>query len=216
MPDVMIEPVMAGEGPVLYVIGDVQSAKRAAEHMLCACAVAAVVPPDWNASLSPWPAPRCFRGGEDFAGGGDEFIMAMARAIAKFETYENIASAKRGVCGYSLAGLCALYSLYRTDIFHGAASASGSVWFDGWIDFMEKSSSGMSGRHVYLSVGDLESRARNERLSRVGECTRRAGDILASRGAKVHFELNPGNHFRDTDLRLARGMDWLCGALENG
>jgi predicted alpha/beta superfamily hydrolase len=215
MPDARIELVRAGEGPVIYVIGDAQSAKDAAERMSAPCAVAAVTPPDWNGSLSPWHAPGCFKGGEDFAGGGAGFIRAMAEAIPGFEAEKGVAGRKRGVCGYSLAGLCALYSLYLTDIFLGAASVSGSMWFDGWIEFMEKSAVSMAGRHVYLSVGDRERKARSQRLARVEECTRRAGEILASGGAQAYFELNPGNHFRDVDLRLARGMDWLCGAIGN-
>ena len=36
-----------------------------------------------------------------------------------------------GIAGYSLAGLFALYALYKTDAFTRVASMSGSLWFPG-------------------------------------------------------------------------------------
>lgn len=36
-----------------------------------------------------------------------------------------------GIAGYSLAGLFALYALYKTDVFTRVASMSGSLWFPG-------------------------------------------------------------------------------------
>ena len=37
--------------------------------------------------------------------------------------------------GYSLAGLFALWSVFRSDRFKAAAAASPSVWFRGWLDY---------------------------------------------------------------------------------
>ena len=37
----------------------------------------------------------------------------------------------RGLAGYSLAGLVALYAIYRTDLFSRVGSMSGSLWFPG-------------------------------------------------------------------------------------
>lgn len=216
MHDINIELIRAEEGPIIYMIGDNSSAIKAAEHMKTRCTLVAVTPPDWNGSLSPWPAPKCFREGEAFAGGADVFISQMLEDMPGFEKSNGLYADRRGICGYSLAGLCALYCLYASDAFDGAASASGSMWFDGWQDFMEASDADMTGKHVYLSVGDREKLARNERLSKVEKCTIRAREILAAKGADVFFELNPGNHFRDVDLRLARGTDWLQAALSKG
>lgn len=216
MHDINIELIRAEEGPIIYMIGDNSAAIKAAEHMKTRCTLAAVAPPDWNGSLSPWPAPKCFREGAAFTGGADAFINQMLEAMPGFEKSNGLYAGRRGICGYSLAGLCALYCLYASDAFDGAASVSGSMWFDGWQDFMESSGADMTGKHVYLSVGDREKLARNERLSKVEKCTIRAREILAAKGADVFFELNPGNHFRDVDLRLARGTDWLQAALLKG
>ena len=32
---------------------------------------------------------------------------------------------------------------------------------------------------------------------------------LRSRNVDVTFELNPGNHFQDPDLRMAHGIRWI-------
>ncbi len=44
----------------------------------------------------------------------------------------------------AISGLFALWALYRTDFFAGAVSASGSVWFPGFREFVL----GGASRHV--------------------------------------------------------------------
>lgn len=213
MPDMKLELIKAGKGPVIYLIGDAQAAEDAALRMHESVCLAAVVPDDWNGSLSPWPAPKCFRDGDDFSGGADEFLERFLNELPAFEENHGLAGKKRAVCGYSLAGLCAVYAMYKTDVFDAAASVSGSMWFDGWIDYMEKSAADMTGRFFCLSVGDREKKTRNIRLAPVEENTKRAGEILAARGAEVEFYLNPGNHFMEPDARLGRAMDCLAAHL---
>ena len=168
---------------------------------------------DWNRQLSPWSAQRCFRDGEDFGGGAGEFLAEIAREIPAFEAEQHLRIAKRGICGYSLAGLCALYALYVTDLFCAAACASGSLWFDGWIKYMEENRPVPEEAFVYLSVGDREKRARNPRLCTVEDCCVRARDILLGQGVRAFFETNPGNHFADGPLRLAKGAIRIWNAM---
>ncbi len=40
-------------------------------------ALAAVSGVDWNRELSPWSAPRAFRGGDDFKGQGADFLETL-------------------------------------------------------------------------------------------------------------------------------------------
>lgn len=213
MPDVKIELIRSGEGPLIYVIYDAQAAQAAALRMHTDCAVAAIVPPDWNRSLSPWPAKSCFKGGEDFSGGADEFMRAFLQAIPAFEA-EYFSDVKaRAICGYSLAGLCAVYAMYKAEIFTACASVSGSMWFDGWTEYMEENAGRFSGKFAYFSVGDREKKTRNTRLACVEEKTVRAGEILRENGVETVFELNPGNHFNEPDARIARAMDRMAAAI---
>lgn len=196
---------------MFYLIAD----GEAAEHVKADVTLALMPVADWNRELSPWKAEKCFKNGENFGGGAGEYLTRMKCEIPEFERQSGLASARRAVCGYSLAGLCALYAIYATDIFDGAVSASGSMWFDGWLDFMRRNAPENPGACVYLSVGDREARTRNQRLARVEECTREAAEILAAQGVRVEFALNPGNHFCECGLRLAQGMDGLLRLMTN-
>lgn len=199
---------------VFYIIGDRENALNADRALNGAVTLVSVKCADWNHELSPWKAEKCFRNGEDFGGGAGEYIARIAENIPAFEERSGISPANRVLCGYSLAGLCALYAMYETDMFSGAVSASGSMWFDGWLDFMENNRPARAETKVCLSVGDREARTRNPRLASVEECTRRACGILKSQGYAAEFTLNPGNHFCEPDIRLARGIARMLEMLK--
>ena len=194
-------------GMVFYVLNGHEDGF--ADRINCDAAVVSVKVDDWNREMSPWKADKCFKGGDDFGGGAGEYIAALCRMIPEFEEKHGIKAAHRALCGYSLAGLCALYGLYFSDMFDGAASVSGSLWFDGWTEYMEKNAPANEKIRAYISVGDREARTRNMRLAKVEECAVRACGILNDGGHEAVFELNPGNHFNDPDGRLARGIDRL-------
>ena len=61
---------------------------------------------------------------------------------------------------------------------------------------------------IYLSLGDQESKTRNRVMSTVGERITEYADLLTSQGIVTTLEWNPGNHFRDADLRTAKAFLW--------
>ena len=173
-------------------------------------ALAAISGVDWNKDLPPWPAPKVFRGGADFGGEGPAFLdMLTGQIIPSVEAQLSIAPVSRAFAGYSLAGLFALWSVFQTDVFDGAASVSGSLWFDGFMDCMRSSTPPNGLRQVYLSLGDREKNARNQRMAAVEDCTRRAAELLREWDIPVMFEMNPGGHFQDIPGRIAWGIDQL-------
>ena len=115
----------------------------------------------------------------------------------------------RAIAGYSLVGLFALWSVFQTDAFDRAASVSGSLWFDGFMDCMRSSTPPNGLRQIYLSLGDKEKNARNQRMAAVEDYTRQAAELLREWNIPVMFELNPGGHFQDIPGRIARGIDQL-------
>ena len=173
-------------------------------------ALAAISGVDWNRDLSPWPAPKVFRGGGDFGGEGPAFLdMLTGQIIPSVEAQLGISPVSRAVVGYSLAGLFALWSVFQTNVFDGAASVSGSLWFDGFIDYMKSSAPPSDLRRIYLSLGDREKNARNQRMAAVEDCTRRAAELLREWNIPVMFEMNPGGHFQNIPDRIARGINQL-------
>ena len=161
---------------------------------------------DWNNDLSPWEAAPVF-GDEGFAGGAESTLSYVTETLIPELTGDR--DVKLYIGGYSLAGFFALWTAYKTDIFSGVAAASPSVWFPGWIDFA--GSNTIMADRVYLSLGDKEEKTRNPVMRTVGDNIRRQYELLQadSECSECVLEMNPGNHFREPDIRTAKGFAWL-------
>ncbi len=116
---------------------------------------------DWNADLSPWAIPPVFRNDESFTGGADAYLETLTGEIIPTIIGElGSEPAYIALAGYSLAGLFAVYAMYRTDRFARIASASGSMWFPGFMDFVKTHKPAAFPEKLYLSLGDKEARTR--------------------------------------------------------
>ena len=154
---------------------------------------------NWNNDLSPWNAAPVF-GSEAFGQGANE-------TLAKVLSELNDTNKKYYIGGYSLAGLFALWAAFNTDKFEGVASASPSIWFPGFIDYMKDNLIRTS--KVYLSLGDKEEKTRNPLMAKVGDCIREAYTILKEKNVDCVLKWNEGNHFKDADIRTASGFAWI-------
>ena len=162
---------------------------------------------DWNRDMSPWECAPVMAQDEGYAGGADSYLSLLLEEILP-EGLKRLPESPSwtGIAGYSLAGLFALYALYRTDTFARAASMSGSLWFPGFGDFVRSHDMKRAPEKLYLSLGDKEAKTRNPYLKTVQENTEAAVQLYRDRGLDVTWELNPGNHFRDAELRSAKGI----------
>lgn len=161
---------------------------------------------DWNGDLSPWEAPAVF-GNEPFSGGAEATLNYVTNTLIPELTGGK--ETKLYIGGYSLAAFFALWAAYQTDVFSGVAAASPSVWFPGWIEYAEKNP--VKAEKVYLSLGDKEEKARNPVMRTVGDNIRRQHELMQ---ADPHcddciLEMNQGNHFKEPDIRTAKGFAWL-------
>ena len=169
---------------------------------------------DWNADLSPWEAPPVF-GSEGFAGGAETTLKYVTDQLIPELTVDKdgLTDSKSVpliyIGGYSLAGFFALWAAYQTDLFKGVAAASPSVWFPGWIGYAE--SNPIKTDKVYLSLGDKEEKTRNPVMRTVGDNIRKQFELLQAHKAceKCTLEMNQGNHFKEPDIRTAKGFAWL-------
>lgn len=170
---------------------------------------------NWNRDLTPWPAPRCVKGGEAFGGGARLFLSRIGPQIDAFEASAGMNTKRRALAGYSLAGLFSLYALYMSEQFDAAAVVSGSLWYKDFLSFMRTNQVRSANPRVYFSVGDLEKHTRNPWFSTIEDRMREAADLLQAHGAETTFVLEVGNHFADENMRVARGIDWIVeGARE--
>lgn len=164
---------------------------------------------DWNRDMSPWNAPPAIKGDDPFSGGAEEYLKLMlGEIVPKAEEYLGEVS-RRGIAGYSMAGMFALYALYKTDIFDAAACVSGSLWFPGFKDYVFSNEMKSAPKKLYFSLGDGESRTRNPYLRTVSENTRAIAAFYREKGMETVFKLNPGGHFTDSSQRIVHGIKWI-------
>ena len=158
---------------------------------------------DWNQELTPWATPPVF-GKTPFGDGAEKTLEFITNQLLP-EVQENIPRLILG--GYSLAGLFALWAGYQTDRFEGIAAASPSVWYPQWIDFASENKP--LAKSVYLSLGDKEEKAKNPVMAQVGNAIRKQHELLSAQKVNTILEWNAGNHFVDSDKRMAKGFAWL-------
>lgn len=161
---------------------------------------------DWNKHLSPWPADRIAKGIGPFYGKADVFLKELEEEVKYGISLHDLKPSAIYIAGYSLGGLFALYSLYKTDLFDGAACCSGSLWYPEFTDFVKKNEFCKPPKRLYMSLGDEEASVKNPVFASVEDKTREVYEYYKSKGIDVKFEMNPGNHMTDIDERVAKGM----------
>ena len=180
---------------------------------------------DWNRDMSPWDAPSISKESQPSTGGADEYLKVLTdEIIPRTEAWlageyldtggqdsppDTVVPVWRGIAGYSLAGLFAIYSLYKTAVFDRAASISGSLWFPHFKDYAENHALAKKPDRLYFSVGDREARTRNQYLKTVQVNTEELADYYRSLSVEVKYELNEGNHFNHEVKRTVKGLAWL-------
>ena len=196
-----------GEGDdIVFIPASAEEGAKIA-RMTRNCRLAVIDGFDWNLDLSPWKAKAAFRQGGDFGGGAESFLSGVIEIAGRFD-------GRKFIAGYSLAGLFALWSVTKTDIFYGAASVSGSMWFDGFTGYLAGAK--LNAEKIYFSLGDRERNARDPRLASVEDRTREIYENVKSRGIETVFELNPGGHFNEPEKRCAKAIEWLIsGGKQN-
>ncbi len=203
-----------GSVDVVYIIshGD----KDEAAEKVCALGAAVVVIQcrDWFGDLSPWPAPGVYNDAGDFSGSAPAFLARLRGGVMPMaEARLAVRPMRRCLAGYSMAGLFALWAAYNAPEFELFCCASGAVWYEGWLDFMQAGRPLSPSPRFYLSVGNREKKTRNVRMSRVVKNTELSAQILSGQGYPLKYELNEGGHFSDPTGRLVKGIKWL---LEEG
>ena len=162
---------------------------------------------DWNQELTPWGAPPVF-GKTPFGDGAEKTLNFITSQLLPEVRYNN---AHIILGGYSLAGLFALWAGYQTEKFEGIAAASPSVWYPQWIDFASENKP--LAKSVYLSLGDKEEKAKNPIMAQVGNAIRKQHELLTGQEINTLLEWNAGNHFVDSDKRMAKGFAWAIKSL---
>ena len=188
--------------------GDGEGVYQALQNMGCTSLNLLVIGNiDWNHDMSPWYMPSIYSKEKSFSGGADEYLkLLIDKILPRAKELMDGEPKFTGIAGYSLAGLFAVYAMYKTDVFDRVACMSGSLWFHDFIEYCKRNEYKRLSDKIYFSLGDKEANTRNPVLKTVEYNTRELSEYFKNLGSEVIFELNKGNHFTDTVLRSAKGI----------
>ena len=172
----------------------------------------AIKPACWNDDLTPWECPGLFADDAPFAGHAQDQLRLLEEEIIPQVEREcgkpNGARICRTVAGYSLAGLFATWASFNSSAFSRIASASGSLWYPDFARFVTEAPLTCPIDCAYFSLGSKEAKTPSRLLRNVATGTDEVVAAFRSKGIPTQFESNPGNHFKEPALRMARGIAW--------
>lgn len=163
---------------------------------------------NWNKEMSPWYMKKLYKNDDDYSGEADKYIKQLETKIIP-EIKSIVGDKEMILAGYSLAGLFAIYSLYKINIFNKIISASGSLWYPNFTDYVKENKILNKPEKIYFSLGNKESKTKNEILSKVEDNTKYLAEFYKNQGIKTIYEENEGNHFQDVYLRLVKAIKWI-------
>lgn len=172
----------------------------------------AIKPACWNDDLTPWKCPGLFADDVPFAGRAQDQLRLLEEEIIPQVEREcgkpNSPRICRTVAGYSLAGLFATWTALNSSAFSRIASASGSLWYPDFAHFVAESPLACPIDYAYFSLGSKEAKTPSRLLRNVATGTDEVVAAFRGKGVPTQFESNPGNHFKEPALRMARGITW--------
>ena len=174
--------------------------------------LAAIRPHCWNDDLTPWECPGLFADDAPFAGKAAEQLRLLeSEIIPRVEGDAPRKPEQRMLAGYSLAGLFATWACFNSASFRCVASASGSLWYPDFAGYAAASEFARKPTSAYFSHGSKEAHTPSRLLRNVAQGTRDVVELFEARGVPTVFEQNPGNHFKEPALRMAKGIAWALG-----
>ena len=202
------------EAPIIYLntfSGEGQKVSETAQATGCPpFTLVSISDLDWNHDMVPWDSPPAFKNADPCTDGADDYLRLLTEEIIPTAEKEiGGVPCWRGIAGYSLAGLFALYSIYQTDLFSRVGSMSGSLWFPGMKEYIFSHEPKHWPDCMYFSLGDKESKTRNPVLQSVRQNTEEIHAFYRGKGIDTVFQLNPGNHYNQAVERTAAGLCWL-------
>ena len=211
---ISIFPSLEATAPIIYLntaSGEGQKVFKEAQAVGCPpFTLIAVSGLDWNYDMASWDSPAAFKNGEPFTGGAGDYLRLLVEEIIPRAEKEPVGPpAWRGIAGYSLARLFALYTIYQTDVFSRVGCMSGSLWFPGFKEYIFSHEPKSRPDCIYFSLGDKEAKTRNPVLKTVQENTEEIQTFYQNKGIDTVLQLNPGNHFVRGIERTVVGIQWL-------
>ncbi len=164
----------------------------------------------WDDEMTPWYNKPLYKNDNECNGKADNYLNELInKIIPDINKNINIKPKFYALTGYSLGGLFAIYSLYKTNIFSRIVSASSSLWYPNFIEYAKENDFVKKPDKIYMSLGDEEKNSNIKLLSTVEQKTLELYKFYNSNNIDIKFEFNNGNHFNECDLRVAKGIKYI-------
>ena len=165
---------------------------------------------NWNDEMTPWKCLPLYKNDNGYGGKADNYLQELTNnIIPRIQDKIGFEPTYYAMAGYSLGGLFAIYSLYKTNIFKRIVSGSGSFWYPNFLEYVNRNNLVNKVEKLYISLGNKEKETKNNILSTVEDKTIELVHFFYGKGIDTKFELNEGNHFRDSYLRIAKGINYI-------
>lgn len=169
---------------------------------------------DRISEYTPWPAKALNKRFLDFGGGGSEHLVflqnqIMPRIQEMFHCDSNPES--NAIMGYSLGGLLSVYSLFVTEKFGHISSISGSFWYNGWTQFIEKTYLVNPSADIYISSGRNEGGRAQDIKKNAARATEQTFRFLenALPSNNVYLEWNSYGHHDNIGFKFEAALSYL-------
>ena len=212
---VSVYPSAAPNKPVLYLhtyADEGDAAYRAMQQAGCPdFTLIAISGLDWNRDMVPWDIPPVTGQGMPCTGGADAYLRCLLQEILpEAERAVRGRVPWRGIAGYSLGGLFALYALCRSDCFARAASMSGSLWFPNFSAYIQAHGMQNHPSHVYFSLEARRARHGTDICAPSGRTPRRLRRFIAAKAWIRHWRSTPAATIKTCPPALRRAWLGFC------
>ncbi len=177
--------------------------------------IVGVIPGNRLDDYTPWSAPAIMNGLPDFGGLGDGYLNFLANGLkSHIDTIYRTLPDPLDTCiiGASLGGLISLYAIYRQNCFGRVASISGSLWYPGFVHFMQNNTPCRTDVRVLLLSGRIEGAGDPPPLCNSVKYLQQAHLLLKKQLPHDDIPIiwDDGGHADNLSLRFKKALQWVC------
>ena len=169
-----------------------------------------LIPENRVVDYTPWHATAIRLGAENFGGQADEYHNELFhKVLPELQSKYSIDTSKIFYGGYSLGGLAAVYSLYRTNIPSAVFSICGSFWYPKFVEFCKENPVINQNASVYLCNGKTEGIHHHNILDTAPQCAEEIHTLIHEKLNDITSVFDEFGHHENLANRYTALCDWL-------
>lgn len=169
-----------------------------------------LLPENRLTDYTPWQAKAIRPGAENFGGQADEYHNELFNSVLpELQSRYSIDTNNIIYGGYSLGGLAAVYSLYRTNIPSAVFSICGSFWYPEFVNFCKENPVINQNACVYLCNGKTEDSHHHNILDTAPKCAEEIHALIHRQLNGITSVFDEFGHHENLANRYKALSDWL-------